>query len=123
MQSYRDLISWQKSMDLVEDVYKLTNKLPKDELYSLSNQLRRAAVSIPSNIAEGHDRNSLRQYINFLLIAISSNSELQTQLEICVRIGYLTREEVKPVFLLSQEITKILRSTVASLKKKQTVDS
>jgi len=110
-------------MDLVEDVYKLTNKLPKDELYSLSNQLRRAAVSIPSNIAEGHDRNSLRQYINFLMIAISSNSELQTQLEICVRIGYLTRAEVKPVFLLSQEITKILRSTVASLKKKQTADS
>ena len=119
LKSYRDLIYWQKSMDLVTMVYKLTSKLPKDEVYSLCNQMRRAAISIPSNIAEGYDRGSQKNYINFLHIASGSNSELQTQLEICVRIGYFSKEEVKPIYELSVEVAKMLYVALSTLQKKQ----
>ena len=89
IQSYKDLIVWQKSMTAAKMTYEITNKLPKCEIYGLINQMRRAAVSIPSNIAEGFSRHASKSYRNFLLIAYGSKSELETQLLLCVEIGYL----------------------------------
>src|SRR5437870_2161550 len=80
IQSYKDLIVWQKSMELVKEVYRITGKLPNHELYGLSNQLRRAAVSIPSNIAEGQQRRGTKEFTQFLRISYGSAAEVETQL-------------------------------------------
>lgn len=94
VRSYKDLIVWQKAMDLVELVYHLTKLFPKDEQYGLSNQLRRAAVSIPSNIAEGQARNSTAEFRNFLSIARGSLAELETQLLIAERLNYIEQKKL-----------------------------
>lgn len=86
---HKQLIAWQKSMDLVEEVYALTKTFPREEIYGLTSQLRRAAVSVPSNIAEGAAGRSPVQFRNYLSVAIGSLNELATQLEIALRIGYL----------------------------------
>ena len=86
---HKKLIAWRKSMDLVERIYDLTRKLPQGELYGLSSQMRRAAISAPSNIAEGAADRSVVQFRNYLSVAIGSLNELATQLEIAHRIGYL----------------------------------
>jgi four helix bundle protein len=86
---HKKLIAWRKSMDLVEKVYELTNNFPREEVYGLSSQLRRAAVSVPSNIAEGAADRSTVQFRNYLSVAIGSLNEIDTQLEIALRIGYL----------------------------------
>ncbi len=112
---YKDLIVWQKSMDLVDEIYKLTRKLPKEETYALANQMRRAVVSIPSNIAEGYERSSTKDYAKFLVIARGSRAELETQLYICVRQNYLTKEETQNAFLLCDEIKKMLTSLLKKL--------
>ena len=83
MGDYRDLVVWQRSMELVKLVYGLTKQLPREETFALSNQLRRAVVSIPSNIAEGYGRNSKQDYLRFLNIARGSKNEVETQLQIC----------------------------------------
>ena len=114
VKNYRDLIVWQKSMDLVTKTYNLIKTLPKEELYALSSQMRRAAISIPSNIAEGYGRRSTKEYINFLHIARGSNAELQTQLLICVNLGYLQEKDITTVFKLSEEVSKII-NTIAKL--------
>lgn len=88
MGSYRDLEVYGKSMDLALAVYKLTNSFPNQELYCLTSQMRRCAVSIPSNVAEGHSRNSTPEFIRFLNIANGSLSELETQLELAFRLEY-----------------------------------
>ena len=106
MNSYRDLVVWQKSMEMVRLIYQLTNTFPKEELYSLTSQVRRSAVSIPSNIAEGYGRQHRLEYIRFLQIARGSLFELQTQMELAIMIGYLKREELITVDLLSVEIEK-----------------
>ena len=85
---HKKLIAWQKSMDLVESIYRITSKFPREEIYGLTSQLRRAAVSVPSNIAEGAAGRSVIQFKNYLSIAIGSLNELATQLEIAKRIGY-----------------------------------
>jgi four helix bundle protein len=105
---HRKLKVWHKSMDLVEEVYRLTRILPKDELYCLVYQLRRAVVSIPSNIAEGNARNSHKEYVHFLSIARGSKSEVETQLEICVRLKYLDSEQVKVALGLCDEVGRML---------------
>jgi four helix bundle protein len=86
---HKKLIAWRKSMDLVEKVYELTKNFPREEVYGLSSQLRRAAVSVPSNIAEGAADRSPVQFRNYLSVAIGSLNEIDTQLEIALRIGYL----------------------------------
>ncbi len=91
---HKKLVAWQKSMDLVEQIYDLTRKLPREEIYGLTSQLRRAAVSVPSNIAEGTAGPSTVQFRNYLSVAIGSLNELATQLEIVTRIGYLDRSSV-----------------------------
>ncbi len=90
MGSYRDLELYKTSLDLVERIYKDTSSFPKHELFGLSSQLRRAAVSIPSNVAEGSGRNNRKEFIQFLYIANGSLSELETQLDIALRLGYLS---------------------------------
>ena len=94
MKSYRGLAVWEKAMDLVEEVYRITNLLPKDERYALSDQLRRAVVSIPSNIAEGYGRNGVKEYARFLNIARGSKYEVETQLLICVHLRFVTDSEI-----------------------------
>lgn len=110
IKKYQDLIVWQKSMQAAETIYKLVKKLPKEELYSLSDQMRRAAISIPSNIAEGYGRNSTGEYKRFLTIANGSKTELETQLILASRIGYFTKEEIKPVLTLLDEIGGMIYS-------------
>ena len=116
--SYRSLLVWQKAMELTATVYKLVKKLPKEELFSLSDQMRRAAVSIPSNIAEGQQRNSENEFIHFLTISRGSKAELETQLLICVKVGYLDETEIVYAMNLSIEIGKMLNSLISKLKTK-----
>jgi four helix bundle protein len=94
VESFRDLRVWQAGMELVEEVYRVTRTFPRQETYGLANQLQRAAVSIPSNIAEGHARHHLKEYVQHLAVAQSSLAELETQLEIAGRLGYLPAEDL-----------------------------
>ncbi len=115
VQNYRGLVVWQKAMDLVEVTYRLVKLLPKEELYSLSDQMRRAAVSVPSNIAEGQQRNSTKEFINFLSIARGSAAELETQYMICIRLGYLTQTQAQKPIDLCAEIGKMLNALIGRL--------
>ena len=108
VESHKDLTVWQKSMDLVVLVYKLMEQLPKEERYSLCDQIRRSVVSIPSNIAEGKSRNSIKEYKQFIGIAKGSAAELETQLLICERIGYLNKEDLSNTLGLLDEVSKML---------------
>lgn len=112
MRNYRDLIVWQKSMALVTEVYSVTRLFPKEELYGLVSQIRRSAVSIPSNIAEGYGRYSTNDYIRFLQIAIGSLYEFQTQLEIGLNLGYLSKDIFEKVYGQSREIERMLSSLI-----------
>ena len=104
IEDYKDLIVWQRSMELAEEVYRLVKKLPKEELFALSDQIRRAVISIPSNIAEGYERNSTKEYIHFLSIAKGSKAELETQLLLCTKIHYLNNSDIEKSISLIQEI-------------------
>ena len=116
--SYEDLIVWQKSMDLTEEICRLVKLLPREETYALSDQMRRAVVSIPSNIAEGQGRNSTRDFINFLSISRGSLTELKTQLQICRRLKYFSESESEPAFNLCAEVYKMLNTLISKLKQK-----
>lgn len=105
-------------MVLVESIYKLAKLLPNDEKYVLSDQMRRSAISIPSNIAEGYDRRSTKDYINFLSIARGSNSELQTQLYICLQLNFLSKEQIQQSLALTEEISKMLNTLINKLGNK-----
>ncbi len=109
---YRELIVWQKAMDLTDEIYRLVRKLPKEELYSLSNQLRRAAISVPSNIAEGHGRQTDKEFKQFLSIAKGSVFEAETQILIAVRQGYISNEDAQPVFSLCDEVGRMLTALI-----------
>ena len=106
--SYRDLIVWQKSMDLVDEIYRISRLLPKEELYCLSSQMRRAVVSIPSNIAEGHGRRNFSEFRQFLSIAKGSVSELETQIEIGIRQSFFSCSDCEFALNLCTEIQKML---------------
>ena len=119
MEDYRNLVVWQKSMDLVKQVYALMRLLPKEEIFALSNQIRRAVVSIPSNIAEGYGRHSRNDYLRFLNIARGSKNEVETQLQICLMLDYLKPEDIAETQAICTEVGKMLNSlinTVESLK-------
>ncbi len=116
IRDFKDLIVWQKAMELVVEVYILVKKLPKEELFALSDQIRRAAISIPSNIAEGQGRNSTKEYIHFLAIAKGSKAELETQLLLCVKINYLEDSEIETVINLIHEVGKMINALQKSLK-------
>ena len=109
---YSEMIVWQKSMDLVEEVYRLVKLLPAEERYALSDQIRRAVVSIPANIAEGESRKTDKEFKYFLSIAKGSVSEVETLLLVCMRIKYLTVEQTNEGLLLCQEVRKMLTKLI-----------
>ena len=111
MKSHRDLDAWKKSIGLVSEIYLLTKKFPPDELYGLTSQMRRAAVSVPSNIAEGAARGSSKEFSRFLSISLGSLAEMETQLLIAENLNYLP-----PDISLSQEIRPDASATVDELK-------
>ena len=115
MPGYRDLKVWQAAMRLAEEVYRLSAKFPKHETYGLVSQIQRSAVSLPSNIAEGHGRNSNKEFNHFLGIALGSLAELETQLILAQRFNYLTEEEVNPPLQISEEIGKMLKGLQKSI--------
>ena len=113
--SYRDLLIWQKSMVLTKLVYQITYSFPKDEVYGLTSQIRRCAVSIPSNIAEGRGRNSNKEFIRFLQISLGSLYELQTQLELAVSFNYINN--IDTINKLSVEIEKMINSFISAKRE------
>ena len=117
--SYKDLIVWQKSMDLTQNVYDYTELLPKEELFGLSSQMRRCALSIPSNIAEGYGRCSDKEFIRFLYIASGSLAELETQMLLAVRLKYYNEEQLQAPFDLCKEIGKLLNALIARIKNEE----
>jgi four helix bundle protein len=116
--NYSELIAWQRAMDLVESVYNATKLFPKEELYGLTSQLRRAAVSIPSNIAEGQGRKSLNEFLHFLSIAYGSLREVETQILIVGRLNYLDQPEVNKLIALTSEVGRLINGLSNSLSKK-----
>ena len=115
MTGYENLKVWQLSIDLVTEVYNQVKLLPKQETYALSDQIRRSAVSIPSNIAEGSSRNSKKEYVQFLYIALGSICELETQLLIARNVGYLVSiDKLKAEIVV---IKKMLNALISSIKK------
>lgn len=112
--SYRDMIAWQKAMDLTDDIYRLVALLPKEERYGLADQMRRAAVSVPSNIAEGQGRLTSKEFRQFLGIARASIYELETQLLIGVRQAFFSETQVEPSLSLCDEIGKMLTKLITS---------
>lgn len=117
IKNYKDLIVWQKSRELVYHIYLLTQKLPDNELYSLINQIRRAAISIPSNIAEGYSRGADKEFIYFLRIAKGSAAELETQLILCQDLNYLSKEETKKAMRLNDEVIRMLGTLILKIGK------
>lgn len=107
-QSYRDLIVWQKAMSLAKDIYRVTKLFPRDELYGLTSQLRRAAVSVPSNIAEGQARFSTKEFHHFLALARGSLVEIETQLMLVTDLGYATTNEATRLLGMTPEIGRLL---------------
>lgn len=105
---YRDLIAWQKGMDLVEEIYKTTQYFPREEMYGLTIQMRRAAVSVPSNVAEGQIRSSQKEFSQFISIALGSCAELYTQLELSRRLGYMNEKDFRKTSESINELMKIL---------------
>ena len=116
---YQSLIVWQKSLKLAEEIYHLTEDLPNAEKYGLADQMRRAAVSVPSNIAEGAERESVMDYTRFLTFAKGSVAELETQLILCKRIGYLPAGKTDPILVLCGEIKRILKTMILKFKTKK----
>lgn len=117
MKSFRELRIWQAAMDLVEKIYLLTRSFPKQETYGLTSQLQRAAVSIPSNIAEGHTREHLKEYLHHLSMAQASLAELETQLEIALRLKYLTAGQLKELMDYSSSLGKQMYSLRNALRR------
>jgi four helix bundle protein len=115
--SYKDLVVWQKSMDLVTAIYKATAGFPKGELFGLTSQLRRAAVSIPSNIAEGQGRLSEKEFRYSLGQARGSLMEVETQLQIAANLGYLPEEQGNKLLESCAEVGRILNGLLASVSK------
>lgn len=115
IKTYKDLFVWQKAMVLVTNIYKLSQSFPVSELYGLSNQMRRSAVSIPSNIAEGYGRHSRGDYKRFLQIAAGSLYELQTQLEISFNLGFVDYGQFNTCFGCTKEVERMLTSLINKL--------
>ena len=118
LQTYRDLIAWQKSIDLVAEIYRCTDKFPKQEIYGLTSQVRRAAVSIPSNIAEGQGRQHTKEFLNFLGTARGSLMELETHLILSQRVGLLKAPDAEALLNLADEISRMLSGLRRSLEQK-----
>ena len=118
MKCYRELLVWQRGIDLVVDVYKLSRKLPTEERYALCSQMHRAALSIPANIAEGHARSSSKEFLRFLSISLGSLAELETHLTIAHKLTYISFEEVDSMFSRMAVLGKGLRNLQKSMQQR-----
>lgn len=116
--NYQDLLVWQRAMDLVEICYNLTKHFPKEETFGLTSQLKRASVSVPSNIAEGHGRISRGEYIHFLGIAQGSLRESETQIILAIRLEYIAKEQASPALSKSKEVGILLSKLIRVLRDK-----
>jgi four helix bundle protein len=119
VKNYRDLVAWQKSVEFVEIVYQLSRRFPADERFALTTQLRRAAVSVPSNVAEGEGRFSRPDFLRFLSMALGSLREAETQIEIAVRLKYCDRAATTPALALADEVGRLIRGLAKSLSTDQ----
>jgi four helix bundle protein len=119
IRDYRDLFVWQKAMDLVELVYRVTQSFPKEEIYGLTSQVRRAAVSVPSNIAEGQGRFSDQEFRRFLSISHGSLRELETQILIAARLSYMNESSKCEVLALASEVGRLTNGLLNTLNKPQ----
>ncbi len=115
-QSYKDLKVWQRSIELVVEIYKLTESFPQSEIYGLVNQMRRASVAIPSNIAEGQKRGHQKDFLRFLHISYASGAELETQIEICKKLEKMKKLNYTTVDKLLEDTMKMLNSLIRSLQ-------
>ena len=120
---FRELLVWQKAIDLTVEVYSLVKRLPREETYSLSDQMRRAVVSIPSNIAEGRGRGSVKEFVRFLMVSRGSLWELSTQLEICEKLHYLNGTETEKARQMIDEISKMLNALAGAFDKSEDSNS
>jgi len=118
VQSFRDLLVWQRAIQLSVAVYRLTHDFPREEIYGMTSQMRRSAVSVPSNIAEGHGRLSSGEYRQFLGIARGSNFELQTQIEIARALGFGSSKLLDEAESLSHEVGKMVYGILEAIKEK-----
>lgn len=114
--SFVDLFAWQKGHSLVRHIYNITKTFPKEEIFCLTSQMRRAAISITSNIAEGFCRNTMKEKVNFYSISLGSLTEIQNQLLIAKDIGYISQENFIPIYELSIETNKILNGLIKKIK-------
>jgi four helix bundle protein len=117
IKSYRDLETWQKAIELVEEVYKETRSFPKEEIYGLVSQMRRAAVSVASNIAEGQGRDSTNEFLRHLSIAYGSLCELQTQMLIGNKLGYLNQQTYERLEGISVSVARLINALANSLRR------
>jgi four helix bundle protein len=117
LKNYQELIAWQKAIDLVEDVYKASKSFPREEIYALTSQIRRATVSIPSNIAEGQGRRTTADFLRHLSIAYGSLREVETQILIAVRLRYLAQRNTEAVMKLAGEVRRLLNGLLNSLTR------
>ncbi len=118
MKTHKDLDAWKFSVDLVTLIYELTRDFPKDEIFGLTNQIRRASISIPSNIAEGAARNSTKEFIHFLYISLGSQQEIDTQLLIAKNLEYISKEKYAEIVLKIETVGKLLNGLIKYLKSK-----
>src|SRR5687767_8435027 len=122
MASYHDLLAWQRAIDFVVETYKLTGRFPRTELYGLTSQLQRAAVSIPSNTAEGAGRVHTREFIHHAGIARGSLFEAETQIIVAQRLSYVNEEDIRPLLQAVAEVGRLLSGLIASLERKLNPD-
>jgi len=119
VRSYQDLIAWRKAMSLVIEIYKSTTNFPRHEIYGLSSQLRRAAVSVPSNIAEGHGRATSGEFVQFLCHARGSLCEVETQIIIARELAYITGEQERLLTVKTDQLGRILQGLIASIQRRK----
>ncbi|MEX2306501.1 MAG: four helix bundle protein [Pirellulales bacterium] len=118
LRNYRDLAVWQRGMDIALEVYEVTKEFPADERFGLTSQLRRAAVSVPANIAEGHARSSTKDYLRYVAIAIGSLAETATFIELAGRLGYGSLDDLRKIFEMTTEERRMLRALQKSLRRR-----
>ena len=118
LRNYKELKVWQKSYRLCLEIYKITKRFPKEERYGLTSQIRRSAVSVPSNIAEGYGRKTTPEYIRFLYIAYGSNCEMETQILLSGDLGYIETDKLEILQVGIGEVERMLKALINSLEKK-----
>lgn len=119
IKSYRDLEVWRLAMELAQACYEQTATFPSREIYGLASQIRRPAVSIPSNIAEGHSRRTRQAYLNHLSIALGSQSEVETQIELAQRLRLLSEKSAEEILQLAERVGRMLRALIRALEKEE----